>query len=288
MKRLLSPRQVAQSLGVSESSLKRWCDRGELPFERTAGGHRRIPVPAVVRFLRQHRRDVARPEILGLPEIVDKTTPAISSVELLAQALVGGDAGRSRGIIFEFFLAGQSVARICDELLTPALIKIGDLWHRGEVEIFQERRAVELIVRALHELRLTLENNEEAPVAIGASVEGDNYGLPTRMVELTLMDCGWRATSLGTSLPLGTLLSAVRQDHPQLLWLSASVIKDEAEFVESLRSLCECVPLTTKIVVGGRALPADLSDRVPSVTTCDDLRRLAQFSAHTLDLVKAG
>jgi len=37
-----SPKQVAQRLGVSESSVKRWLDQGVVPVLRTAGGHRRI------------------------------------------------------------------------------------------------------------------------------------------------------------------------------------------------------------------------------------------------------
>jgi predicted site-specific integrase-resolvase len=28
---LLTPKQVARAIGVSESSLKRWCDKGVLP-----------------------------------------------------------------------------------------------------------------------------------------------------------------------------------------------------------------------------------------------------------------
>ncbi|HEX9106572.1 MAG TPA: MerR family DNA-binding transcriptional regulator, partial [Longimicrobiales bacterium] len=49
----LSPRELAEAVGVSESSLKRWADRGVLAVERTAGGHRRIPLGEAVRFIRR-------------------------------------------------------------------------------------------------------------------------------------------------------------------------------------------------------------------------------------------
>ena len=48
MKKLISPKQVARAIGVSESTLKRWCDRGLIPMTKTAGGHRRMEVEAVV------------------------------------------------------------------------------------------------------------------------------------------------------------------------------------------------------------------------------------------------
>ena len=41
---MLSPRELAEAVGVSESSLKRWADRGRVHVHRTEGGHRRIPV----------------------------------------------------------------------------------------------------------------------------------------------------------------------------------------------------------------------------------------------------
>ncbi len=49
MKQLLTPKQVARAIQVSESSIKRWCDRGTIPAEYTAGGHRRIPLAELVR-----------------------------------------------------------------------------------------------------------------------------------------------------------------------------------------------------------------------------------------------
>ena len=48
-----SPKQVAERLGVSESSVKRWLDQGVVPVLRTAGGHRRISEESVEELLRQ-------------------------------------------------------------------------------------------------------------------------------------------------------------------------------------------------------------------------------------------
>ena len=42
MKPLLSPKELADAIGVSESSIKRWVDNGEIQATKTSGGHRRI------------------------------------------------------------------------------------------------------------------------------------------------------------------------------------------------------------------------------------------------------
>lgn len=73
MKDAFTPRQVARALGVSESTLKRWCDRGLLPTIRTAGGHRRIPIHGVLSFIRDNDQTLAHPELLGLPATSGQT-----------------------------------------------------------------------------------------------------------------------------------------------------------------------------------------------------------------------
>jgi excisionase family DNA binding protein len=65
MKELITPKQVARAIGVSESSLKRWCDRGLIPTVRTAGGHRRLPISGVLSYLRETGHEMVRPELLG-------------------------------------------------------------------------------------------------------------------------------------------------------------------------------------------------------------------------------
>ena len=52
MRELLTPKQVARAINVSESSVKRWCDKGVIPTQYTAGGHRRIPLSGLMEFLR--------------------------------------------------------------------------------------------------------------------------------------------------------------------------------------------------------------------------------------------
>ena len=67
--RLLSPKDLADAIGVSESSLKRWTDAGRIRASRTDGGHRRIALEDAVRFIREAGVPVVRPELLGMPEM---------------------------------------------------------------------------------------------------------------------------------------------------------------------------------------------------------------------------
>lgn len=62
---LVSSRQVAAALGVSESSVKRWCDQGALAGVKTPGGHRRFETAEVLRFAREAGHPLRDPTALG-------------------------------------------------------------------------------------------------------------------------------------------------------------------------------------------------------------------------------
>lgn len=56
---LLSPRDAARSLGISYPTLKQWIYKKKLHSIRTAGGHHRIPISEIERFLpRAEEKDV--------------------------------------------------------------------------------------------------------------------------------------------------------------------------------------------------------------------------------------
>ena len=69
MTTVCSPKDLATAIGVSESSVKRWVDDGTIDASRTAGGHRRIPLSEAIRFIRQRRTPVVRPDLLGLRDL---------------------------------------------------------------------------------------------------------------------------------------------------------------------------------------------------------------------------
>ena len=282
MNELLTPRQVAQAIGVSESSLKRWCDRGLIDTVKTPGGHRRMTASGVMAFLRQRDQPLVRPEVLGLPSNTGKTRRVMDrAAEQFHEALAEGDEEVSRQVILDLYLAEHRLAEISDLVVTPAYHRIGDRWKCEELEVFQERRAVGIGMRILGELRRLLPAPKpDAPSAIGGTWEGDPYQLATSLIELTLRESGWQATSLGASLPFATLEAALVQNRPRLFWLSVSSVSDETRFVEQYTHFVETAEAQqTAVVVGGRVMTEALRDRIRYSEFCDNLRSLEAYAS---------
>lgn len=280
----LSPKQAARAIGVSESSLKRWCDRGQLSTVRTAGGHRRLAVEHVVEFLRKSGRQLVRPELLHFPSNGGRGETALARArDRMLDALVAGNEELCRRIVLDLYLAGRTVAEIGDQVIAEAFAKIGERWDCRQVEVFQERRACELCQRVVSELRAMIPlSRDEAPLAIGGAPEGDRYSLPTALVELIFRQQGWRTQSLGNHLPISTLLAAVEAHRPRVLWLSVSHLEDERRFGDEYNWLYSQMPADVAIVVGGRALSEPLRRQMQYASFCDNLRHLEAF-ARTLN-----
>ena len=279
-----SPKQIARALGVSESSVKRWCDRGLIDYQKTAGGHRRVVLGELMRFLKDQRKSIVRPQLLGLP-VARETQPRsyAGSAELFTESLIAGDLELCRQITVDLFLSEFSVSKICDEFIASAMEVIGERWECGDVEVFQERRGCEIVLGVLHELRRLLPPPvANRPVAIGATVEGDNYGLGTSMAELVLRDCGWNAASLGSNLPYATLAAAIRQHRPRLFWLSCSHLLKRDEFLVNYATLHEEFGLDVAFVVGGRELDESLRRQMQYAAYCDNMQHLEAFARTAL------
>jgi MerR family transcriptional regulator, light-induced transcriptional regulator len=284
-----TPRQVSRALGVSESSLKRWCDKGTLQTVRTVGGHRRVALDEVMRFLRESGQAIVRPELLGLPASIGQGVAVVERARRgLEEALRAADEQVARRVVLDLYLARHPLWRIGDEVISPAFRHIGKAWECGELAVYQERRACEIAMRILYEVvALAKVPSAAASRAIGGTLEGDGYRISTMLCEGVLREAGWRAESLGTSIPIESFCRAIDDLTPQLCWVSVSFLADRAGLIERLETLgAKAAAAGAQLAVGGRALDDDLRRQLPTVTWCDRMKDLVDLAAAAGELVK--
>ena len=226
MTQFLSPRQFAEAIGVSESSVRRWADRGDLAIARTAGGHRKIARSEAIRFIREHSAEVVRPDLLAISEPTHRRARTAAFAEQhaeLFEALVAGEADVVTNMLTRMYVHGVSAAAICDGPLRHAMQEIGGLWPEDKRGIFLEHRATNICLEALTTLRKQFSRpSAEPPIAVGGAPEKDPYAVPTFMVSVVLSDAGYETVNLGANTPLSVLTQSAAELGAKVVWLSVS------------------------------------------------------------------
>ena len=280
-----STKQIANALGSSESSVKRWCDNDVIPAVRTVGGHRRIALDGLRQFLDSTGRELVAPYVLGLPKLdIGRTVDIPGGIEpsriAFRKAMADGDEDACREILQERLDAGWTRSRAADFLITDAMHGIGQAWDCKELDIYQERRGCDISIRLINELRRGLAPlRDDAPVAIGGSPEGDHYQLPSAMVDLTLRELGWNAVSLGHNLPWDSFIQASHDYQPSIMWLSVSHISDASSLVLHQNRLADNLGEDVSLLVGGRAINDAIRPRLQYTAFCESMQHLNELAA---------
>ncbi len=282
----LTPKQIAAALRVSESSVKRWCDRGDIRTDRTLGGHRRVPLGFLLEFLETTNRRILDPLAIGLEpcgrSIVRNSISELDSEATIARfekSLLLGSETECRKIISSWYSTQGGMCSLADDLLSPTFCSIGKLWREGTIDIYQERLACEICHRIVFELKwLLAEPSATAPLAMGGTPSGDQYQLATLLTEMVFREQGWRTAGLGSNIPFPSLLSAARKHMPKIFWISVSHIEDEKTFLESYADFTKRLPKGIVLVVGGRALTDELRPKMMYSAHCDGMRQLTTLA----------
>lgn len=284
-----TPRQVAQALGVSESSVKRWVDSGKLTAAKTVGGHRKVSLPSLTSFLRETGHKLVEPALIGLANNTRRTSLEDTQEEL-HEVLIVGREDACRELIQGLYLRGETIADLGDHLIGPVFKRIGDEWATGVVSVAQERRSCEVMMAALLEVRRSIDTaGEAAPLAVVATPEQDFAVVATRLLELLLIGQGWRVWVAGSGLPLVEIRDLVLRDEPRLLCLSAAHLINPKKFIEDFNATI-ARPVATefaaregverpRLVLGGFALSEADAAKIECDLCASRLGDLAAYQA---------
>jgi methanogenic corrinoid protein MtbC1 len=115
-------------------------------------------------------------------------------------ALLDGDEAAVRRLARRLVDDGTSVVELIQFVLVPSLSRIGQAWHDGDMSIWMEHRATEIVERTLGELAPNQRGRRRGTAMI-AAVDGDRHSLPTTMAAVALREANWNVHHLGANMP---------------------------------------------------------------------------------------
>ncbi len=231
-------RDAAAELGVHYQTAYRWVRDGRLPARLVAGTYL-VEVDDVAELARE-RAAPAPPPVPGPRRLAGQAIR-------MHEALVAGDDALARRIARRLVDEGTPLVELVEQVLAPALRRIGQSWHDGEAAIWVEHRASAIVERILGEATPNPRGRRRGTVLVAAA-SGDLHSLPTAMAAAALREDHWHVEHLGANMPAEDLVGFCAQHEVSVAVLSvttSAVAPVVAATAEALRTS------GTPVVVGG-------------------------------------
>lgn len=241
---------AADSLGVHYQTAYRWVRSGRLRASRVRGRY----------TVGRHDLDALVAE-RSAPRRPPAPNPArmVRAAERVHADLVSGDEPSVRTLCRQLVDDGAPLIGLIEEVLAPALSRIGQAWHDGELTISTEHRAAAIVERVLGDVAPNPRGRRRGAVVV-AALSGDRHVLPTVMAAVALRADHWTVHHLGADLPPEELVRFCAENDVDVAVLSVTNTK-VAE--RAARAAVELRSIGVSAVVGapGRSL-GELVERV--------------------------
>jgi methanogenic corrinoid protein MtbC1 len=244
---------LTQRTGVPSDTIRKWEQRyGVLHPERTAGGQRRYSELDVARveWLKERIREGYRigeaAALLGAGDQVARTPAELRTAFVTATIASDVDA---LGQLVDQALTLSTLDESFAQVLTPALIEVGEHWAAGMVSVAQEHLASSAVRGALQKL-LSDQRADVRGTAVLACAPGERHEIGLLMLAVLLRSDGWQIAYLGADTPfVDAVALAERLDATTLCFSAAS-----KESAKSLHSELATTPRheALNVIVGGR------------------------------------
>jgi excisionase family DNA binding protein len=270
----ISTRVASDLLSVHESTIKRWCNAGELDFWTTPGGHRRIPIGRLVAFASE--REMSAP-ILDFGEFAERVWIGMEVAKReenfhILSKLVLEWINLGRSDLLESllpFLAdnGFSLGEAFDHVLGSAMARIGSLYTENKLSVGQEHRMTHHVRDALLGLRHSLHQRrngstvDDAQTAVVGCLRGEVHEIGSLMIRQILTSAGWNVVYLGLDVPTEEFVSQAREYDADLICISVSPPRGVPEAGDAINLINHLTSHEDhfRIAVGGALLPDNAS-----------------------------
>lgn len=275
---LLGITAVERDTGISKDSLRIWERRYQFPQPlRDALGERAYPPEQVakLRLIKRlldlgHRAGRLVPADVGsLQSLLDQAQqqarlagPAAAELQPFVDALRVHDVDGLRRMLAQALLRsglGEGVV----SLIAPLTTQVGELWMRGELQVFEEHiysESVQLVLRQAIQAVPQLAR-AELPRVLLTTLPGEQHGLGLLMAEALLALEGCQCLSLGVQTPLSDIVLAAAAHRSDIVALSFSGYLAAGPVAEALAELRGRLPAALELWAGGNS--AALQKRSP-------------------------
>ena len=260
MNTVLSTHEVAALFNVTETTVKRWADEGQIQCSKTLGGHRKFELNNIIKFAENNEISLTGvlPPPIGAAQqeqlqlgVLTRNYQKIADV-FLQEALQSDREGLTELLLY-LLKHHIPFCIIADEIIRPALVQVGDLWEKGKISIHQEHLASQAVTEAL--IRIAPEVHRKPSNGLSAAfacVEGELHDIGLRCLAYSFESEGWKIYYLGANTPMDSISSFVNLLKPEMVALSFTMMENKEIMKNDFQILSNDIrSYGGKIIFGG-------------------------------------
>jgi excisionase family DNA binding protein len=206
--------EAARALGVHYMTAYRYVRHGQLRASQVDGQWRvaRADLTAFRAASRPARRPGAQRARTGTRRTVPTRHRGADWVPRMEACLLAGDEAGALGVVESALASGHDLYGAYLEVVSPALVRIGERWAQGRLDIFEEHRATGIVMRLIGQVgsRFARRGPRRGTVLSGAPA-GEHHGLPIAMTADLVRHEGWRVSDVGADVPAEAFAAAARR-----------------------------------------------------------------------------
>jgi 5-methyltetrahydrofolate--homocysteine methyltransferase len=196
----------------------------------------------------------------------------------LETAVLNGLKAEAREIT-EKLLSDTAPLDIVDNILIPALDKVGADFESGKIFLPQLIMSANVVTESFGVLRAAMpsDSKKSKGVIVIATVKGDVHDIGKNIVRVLLENYGYEVIDLGKDVPPEKIADAAEKSGAKLVGLSAlmtTTLPAMAETIELLKSR----GINCKTVVGGAVLTADYAAKIGADYYAKDAKQSADIA----------
>lgn len=179
-------------------------------------------------------------------------------------AVLGGKRNQIAELTKGLLDEGRDAQEILNEALMPAIDEVGRLFDKGIYflpQLINSAEAMKLSIAVLEpHLAQNLSGDHAACIVI-ATVKGDIHDIGKNLVALMLKNHGFKVIDLGKDVEAETIIRTAREEHADIIALSALMTTTMLQMKEVVRLARES-RLAAKVIIGGAVITQDFADEI--------------------------
>lgn len=255
-------KELGQILGVGQTTIANYEQGARFPDSETLLHIADLYGVSLDFLLGRSSEELAHEDPRGSSSLAENHPNIEDSTRHLVDFVLSGRGDMAARLVHGLADRGYDIRDIYGRVLAPVLHRVGSLWENGELDVYAEHYASQMIRELMFSMKSRM--NRRLPHGkrfLGMTAGGELHELGLQMASDFLYMDGWDCYFLGSYLPSQEALKAIVQFRPQLVGVSVTMdlhLDSAAGLVAHLRSRLPADTLP-KFICGGAAFAKDPS-----------------------------